>query len=140
MLSQKDDDGDIVLTCEKQKDLEEFAPIRLTRLVVPVFDGSSCLLKLAPDRLDDAGDALTLKQREALDVLTQLFPDGASHAAWKKALPTDYPERTLYRAERRLVTAGYLRRIGKSRPRFIATSSSGSNGAEQADLLGKRRT
>ena len=119
VLSQKEDDGVIVLTCEKQKDLDVFEPIRLTRLVVPVFDGSTCVLKLAPDRYDTDGDALTMKHREAFTVLKKFFPDGASHAAWKKALPADFPERTLYRAEQALTNTGYIRREGKRRPVFI---------------------
>lgn len=119
VLSQKEDDGVIVLTCEKQKDLEAFEPIRLTRVVVPIFDGSTCLLKLAPDRIDDDAGTLTMKHREALAVLKQLFPEGASHAAWIKALPADFPERTLYRAEQTLVSRGYIRRDGKRRAVFV---------------------
>jgi AAA domain len=119
VMAQRDDDGTLVLQCEKQKDLEEFAPIRLTPLVVPVFDGHSCILKLAPDRLDTGAGEITMKQREALHVLKQLFPQGASHSAWKKALPADYQERTLYRAEQVLVQGGYVRRDGKHHPVFV---------------------
>ena len=119
VLSQKDEDGAIVLTCEKQKDLDDFAPIRLVRQVVPVFDGTTCLLKLAPDRSKIDPDGLTVKHAEALAALRQCFPFGASHAQWKKALPVDYPERTLYRAEQALVAAGLVRRDGTRRPVYI---------------------
>jgi hypothetical protein len=97
VLSQNEDDGAIVLKCEKQKDLEEFAPVRFTPLVVPAFDGfSSCVLKLAADRPAGTADGLTVKQREAFDALKQHFPNGASHSTWKKVFPADYLDRTLY--------------------------------------------
>jgi hypothetical protein len=103
-------DGDVVtVTCAKQKDASEFAP--MTFGLVPVIDtvSGSCVLEDAPARAWElAGNKLL-----ALQTLAYFGADGASYTRWLGA--TKLEERTFLRVRKELVDDQYVLKEGEGR-------------------------
>ena len=98
--------GSVILSCEKQRDLDEFPPISL-RLVSA---HGSAIMELAESSADPP---LTKADRLVLEVLPT---DGATKAGWVKAVMSRQgaPHRsTAYKVVARLVEQGWVRRDGK---------------------------
>jgi len=109
MIDVTRDGSLITVTCSKQKDFEEFAPITLALRTVTLDgspDTSSCLLEAvdgsAPGFLPDS-------QRKVLQSLTLFGTDGAQGTEWMHA--SDLPDRTFYDARAKVERAGWV--IGK---------------------------
>jgi hypothetical protein len=67
MVKVENDDGRVKVTCEKEKDAEEFRPLRLRLEKVELKDGSSCVLReLAPLEGSDAEQAHAARIFQAL--------------------------------------------------------------------------
>ncbi|WP_159030532.1 AAA family ATPase [Streptomyces sp. CB01201] len=106
-------DGDwIDVLCEKQKDVEDFAPIRLR--LKPVQ--TSCVLTATDDPA--ATTALAVNATLLLDVMRQSFGSiGASSTQLKAA--AGLADRTFYRELSVLVDRGLITRTGSdARPRY----------------------
>jgi len=103
LRTSKTDDF-VTLICDKQKDMEQFEPIKLK--LVPVPGTESAIVRLAADVLPHGG--LSPAQRTAIEALWDTFgEDGATTAEWETALP-GMPRRTFYRAKKVLVDVGYI--------------------------------
>lgn len=102
-------DEHITLTCDKQKDLEPFAPISLR--LVPPYEGASTLIpRLAADVLPTS--ELTPTQQALLTVMRESFAlTGCTHLDWQKA-SSGVKERSYYRARHELVRLGHVRQDG----------------------------
>jgi archaellum biogenesis ATPase FlaH len=86
MLSMTEDDGRMVVSCNKQKDAEEFADIRLE--LIPVDGTDSCIIG------DDQAESE--KERKALEILTILQEIGP--CTWEGWLSsTELPKTTFHR-------------------------------------------
>ena len=108
----------LTLTCEKQKDAAPFDPIAIK--LVPVPDGTGCIVRLASDMLPSR--TLTQAESRALTALQTLFlSDGATATEWQRAIP-EIQERTFFRAKKRLVDYGYVKQSGT---RFAPTGKQG---------------
>jgi hypothetical protein len=94
------------LTCVKQKDAEEFAPITLR--LRPVEGTESCVLEYADYR---DNDELGPKARDLLELLDSHFDaEGASATAWLKV--SGLPDRTFYRAKNQLIRGRFAEKKG----------------------------
>jgi DNA-binding transcriptional ArsR family regulator len=103
MLSIKDEDGTIIVRCEKQKDAEPFKPLHLRLLRV----GTSCVTERATEEWHLRTQELTPAQRQVLDEWHQMAPSTGLTASKAEELTT-LPRRTFYRARKALCDAGYL--------------------------------
>ena len=109
-LTQTDDQ--LRLSCTKQKNAPQFAPVDVR--MVP--SGGGCVMQLATDAPGPTG--LSDTQRKALHALRSSFTDnGATSAEWQSAIP-DVTERTYHRAKKVLVEGGYVRTENR---RFVST-------------------
>ncbi len=95
----------LTLTCEKQKDAEAFAPIRIALIpvgdsLVPVADTAS-----SPVRLQIARQSLATRKAEALDALRE-HPTGLLAKEWEKASGMSHS--TFYEARKALVEKGLI--------------------------------
>jgi AAA domain/Primase C terminal 1 (PriCT-1) len=107
LRTSKTDDF-VTLSCDKQKDMEPFEPLKLK--LVPVPETNSCVVRLAADVLPHGG--LSPAQRSAIEALWETFgTDGATSAEWETALP-GMPRRTFYRAKKVLVELNYIEARG----------------------------
>lgn len=86
MLSlRRESEHDLILACDKQKDAEEFKPIRLHLVDVALTSGDRSLVVTDAPQLGAASMlALPRAQQDALDVLSQQFPNGAESEVWRK--------------------------------------------------------
>lgn len=94
------EDGGRELACVKQKDFDEFSPLK--------FDlkstGDSCvILTHDPSHL---AKGLTPRQRDVLRTLASTFAKGATSAEWQTA--ANVPARTFYLARAAMVAAGFV--------------------------------
>ncbi len=99
-LVREDEDGGRILSCEKQKDGDEFEPI--TFYLTPV--GDSCVITAQAPTI--SAYALTSNQRAALKVLADVFVRGATASEWRGG--SGIAERTFYRVRAWLVSQGYV--------------------------------
>lgn len=109
------EEGGRELACVKQKDFDEFDPIRFDLQVV----GDSCVVRAHDPSRPTKG--LTPQQRNALRTLVA-FAKGATSAEWQKAAAI--PERTFYHARNALVRQGFVSEAEKGNSmRYLATES-----------------
>jgi hypothetical protein len=102
MLSMDISDDTIKLSCTKQKDSAEFAPISLK--LVPT--GDSCVLRLASQVIPT--EALSDKQAQLLAALRSgATTHGLTTQEWRASVP-DVVERTYHAARKRLIDLGYV--------------------------------
>jgi hypothetical protein len=110
------DGNRVSLTCEKQKDEDEFQQIDLTLRVVELDDGTSCVL--------DGGAGLAapvmnvkLEHRKALEALRGLPDATARSSDWRRACHADdskpVPERTFHNWRRFLADHQFVEAVGK---------------------------
>ncbi len=98
------------LSCTKQKDWEEFSPIRVVLVrvgesLVPVTDAAD-----APARLKINEAHLSDRQEQALRVLRD-YPDGLRAQKWAKK--ASLPHSTFYEAVKQLGEKGLVKKEGK---------------------------
>lgn len=115
-LAAEDEEGGHLLTCKKQKDAEDFPPIRY--YLSPV--GESCIISAQPPT---GPTALTANQRAALKTLAELFPKGATATEWLKG--TGIPDRSFYRVRAWLQTQGYVNEWDAGRSAKYSATPSG---------------
>lgn len=109
------EDGGRELACMKQKDFDEFDPIRFDLRVV----GDSCVVQ--PHDPNRSTKGLTPQQRTALRTL-QSFAKGATSTEWQKSAAI--PERTFYHARNALVKQGFASENEKGNSmRYMVTES-----------------
>jgi hypothetical protein len=105
MFSLKNDAGRVTLSCEKQKDAAEFAPITL--LIKPVLD--SCALTTLTNAREWSVERFNKNHRQALEALSRDFlEDGSPAGKWLKA--SKLPESSFWKVLKDLVTWGYVSR------------------------------
>lgn len=108
----------LTLKCEKAKDAEQFAPIKLTRTVVTLSGGflTSCVLRSH----EPGGNAqdLTASEKVILDLMWELF--GTATAIARKELRTlsKLPDSTFYRTVKALEERKELLNVGTTRQPF----------------------
>ncbi len=124
-LSGDKETRQLTLTCEKQKDAAEFAPIHV-RLVL---HEDSLVVELNDSR--DPKTGLSAPAQEALAALREVGADTATTGVWRKLVPT-MPERTFYRAKAELLAVFLVENVGsQSRPKWNAATL--PNAANTAD-------
>jgi hypothetical protein len=94
------EEGGRELACVKQKDFDEFSPIKFD--IRPV--GDSCVIQAHDPNVPAKG--LTPRQRDVLRTLASTFVKGATSAEWQTA--ANVPPRTFYLARASLVAAGFV--------------------------------
>lgn len=109
------EDGGRELACMKQKDFDEFDPIKFDLRVV----GDSCVIQAHDPNRPTKG--LTPQQRNALRTL-HTFAKGATSTEWQKSAAI--PERTFYHARNALVKQGFASESEKGNSmRYLVTES-----------------
>lgn len=105
---RRGDDGVLTLACEKQRDIEPFAPFQLRQISL----GDSCVMELASHACERNEN-----EQKALATLRTIY-DGSRPVAsgkWREA--SRLTERTFERAKKALMTSDDVERIsGKYRP------------------------
>ncbi len=101
----KKNNGVLTLTCEKQKDAEEFEPIRMK--LVKHLD--SCVIEKSGVKHSSRGP--TDRQRLCLQSLASIEGDGATSGNWEKA--TDLSSSTFHRHRAILIKQRYVEQDGK---------------------------
>lgn len=105
-----------LLSCEKQKDAEAFAPIALSFDLVELPDVAGSLVVRAAPELDPwAATALTASQSKALEVLKALNGDASSHDWLTACSRSSIPADTFYKVVRGLCEKGHVTRVGKGK-------------------------
>lgn len=92
------EDGGRELACVKQKDFDEFSPLKFDLKVV----GDSCVILAHDPNIPTKG--LTPRQRDVLRSLA-MFGKGATSAEWQTS--ANVPARTFYLARSAMVAAGF---------------------------------
>ncbi len=127
MLS-KDGEGVVTLHVEKQKDGPEPPDLKFRLSVVDLGgDHSACVVDPVDTKHVDDHSELSVGYQQALDVLVQTFPSGATQAQWLDAMPEDFGRgearrRRLYRARRELLGR---RLIEESKGKLRAVTTGG---------------
>lgn len=104
------------LVCEKQKDFDEFSPIKFDLRV----QGESCVIRTFDPLRESKG--LTPRQRDALRALNTNFGKGATSQEWLKV--AGIPERTFYLVRGALVTQGMVSELEKGNShRYLVTET-----------------
>jgi hypothetical protein len=104
------------LVCEKQKDFDEFTPLKFDLRV----QGESCVIRTFDPLRESKG--LTPRQRDALRTLLTNFGKGATSQEWLKA--AGIPERTFYLVRGALVQQGMVSELEKGNShRYLVTET-----------------
>lgn len=104
------------LVCEKQKDFDEFPPIKFDLRV----QSESCVIRTYDPLRESKG--LTPRQRDALRTLAANFGKGATSQEWLKA--AGIPERTFYLVRGALVAQGLVSELEKGNStRYLVTET-----------------
>jgi hypothetical protein len=104
------------LVCEKQKDFDEFSPIKFDLRV----QSESCVIRTFDPLRESKG--LTPRQRDALRALNTNFGKGATSQEWLKV--SGMPERTFYLVRGALVTQGMVSELEKGNShRYLVTET-----------------
>lgn len=116
MIECADDDGAVVLSCEKQKDAEQFDKIRVKRAVVELPSGlTSCVLRAVSS--ENLSENLPENRRGLLnEFLTHFSATGANRTQLRAV--TKLPDATFYRALNDLVNVGALVNAGTQKVPF----------------------
>lgn len=97
---RESEDGWRELVCVKQKDFDEFAPLKFDLRAY----SESCVVQTFDPAREAKG--LTPQQRNVLRTLVTTFAKGTASADWQKA--AGIPERTFYHARAALVHQGFV--------------------------------
>ena len=130
-LSQQKDKT-LILSCDKQKDAEEFKNIHLRlRRVGVAKDRTSCVIDKADAKsLPEMVDPRALKtDTTAVESLRQLGPEGASFTDWRKA--SGLPDSTFKDTRERLVRDGGVIKMDNGRYVVAELGPGAGTGPEQ---------
>jgi hypothetical protein len=113
MIEVTEENGVMTVSCDKQKDEAEFAPILLRREQVEVGDGrTSCIVRATTQGAETAATAqgsLKPGEREVLRVLQNAVNGEATHGAWWKAMKWKKGRKSSFnRAVKALDKAGHV--------------------------------
>ena len=121
LLSLRSGDGDLVtFSCERQRDIESFAPIQLRRVAL----GDSCVMQPASDTFEPSPN-----ERQAIEALQDIYCGRpVASGAWRDA--SGLAPRTFDRVKKGLLASGSVERLkGKYRPlRHVHDGQGGENG------------
>jgi hypothetical protein len=100
-------EGDqLILTCQKQKDAEEFLPITFSKEVVQLTGGGSSVVLRPSSGLEE----MTALERRAGEILADSFgPEGATDSQWRMVCDSHgLSQASYYRSKKRLVEQGLV--------------------------------
>lgn len=102
VVQVKDEDGQIVLTCTKQREAPPFHPLRFR---LKEFAGS-----VVPERAidDSTGDEPSERERTAIEALKAIYVEGESVSSTRWEEAAEMSRATFYRARKRLIDLGYV--------------------------------
>ena len=109
METKKDDSGLVTISCVKQKDLSEFAPINLRPEPVTLKEGSGLTPPLTSIVMqEESSGILTSAARTALQLLNE-FPDGTYNQPWEEAAVAQGISRShFFRCKKQLMEFGLI--------------------------------
>jgi hypothetical protein len=110
--SRRQDDGSIIVSCDKQKDLDEFRPMTLRPDIVELKPGQGLQPPVTSLVLNEDGNAGVMPRsaKIALEVLCHQFPDGTRNQQWEDAVvEAGIGRRSFYNAKKKLVELGLVR-------------------------------
>jgi hypothetical protein len=109
METKKDDSGLVTVSCVKQKDLSEFAPINLRPEPVTLKEGSGLMPPLTSIVMqEESSGILTTAARTALEILNT-FPDGTYNQPWEEAVVACGISRShFFRCKKQLMEFGLI--------------------------------
>jgi hypothetical protein len=108
MLHLKRDDGTILLTATKQRDMEDGGTLRLA---LTPFESSLVVTEPGVELLPKSLPTAFLTALEVLDAIA--LSDGSSCSAWLAS--SGLKASTFYRARKALVTRGYVMGVGRGK-------------------------
>lgn len=127
-----EEDGPRTLSCEKQKDFDEFTPVQF--VLTPQRD--SCVVTLYDSALDDRPERLTSKRRAALATLVQVFGGsrGATSTEWQEA--SGLPRSTFYNVRAWLVRHRYASELTMGNSARYVTTEAGKWAVANPSMTG----